>query len=237
MLGQARFGGIMAIIKGPKYKKAAYLELLCMLNAVFKLAKAKGTMALGEATSRQPAESSLFKQFPLFLADHHVTEFFCDFLRMMVMGADNPHEVEALMDQRIETHHHEEAAVSGGIQNVADAMPALGIVAAVLGIIQTMGSITEPPEVLGHHIGGALVGTFLGILISYGFLAPMASSLKAVSDSDVKYYLCLKAGILAYMQGYAPIMAVESARMVLQSHDQPSFGELEAAIEAMPVAA
>jgi len=221
------------LLKGSKYKKESYVELLCMLNATFKLAKTKGAMAL-EAHIERPEESALFQRFPLFAKDHHAVEFFCDFMRMLVMGADSAHEIEALMDQRIDVHHHEEMEIAGAIQNTADAMPALGIVAAVLGVIHTMGSITEPPAVLGHLIGGALVGTFMGIWLSYGFIAPIAQSLKAVSDDEVKYLICLKSGIIAYIQGYAPIMAVESARMVLKSHNQPSFQDIEAAIEATP---
>jgi chemotaxis protein MotA len=193
-------------------------------------------MAL-ESHVENPEESSLFQQYPSFLADHHAVEFFCDFFRMLIMGADNPHEMEALMDARIEVHHHETLEVSHAVTGMADGMPALGIVAAVLGVIHTMGSITEPPEVLGHLIGGALVGTFLGVLISYGFVAPMASMLKNVADSEVRYYICMKGGIIAYMQGYAPIMAVESARMVLLAHDQPSFADIEQAIDNAPAAA
>jgi chemotaxis protein MotA len=224
------------VFKGPKYSKASFVELLVMLNVIFKLAKSKGAMAL-ETHVENPEESSIFQQYPTFLADHHAVEFFCDFFRMLIMGADNPHEMEALMDARIEVHHHEALEVSHAVTGMADGMPALGIVAAVLGIIHTMGSITEPPEVLGELIGGALVGTFLGVLISYGFIAPMAAMLKSVADSEVRYYICMKSGITAYMQGYAPIMAVESARMVLMAHDQPSFADIEQAIDNAPAAA
>ena len=223
------------VLKGAKYKKAAYVELLVMLNAIFKLAKAKGAMAL-EAHVERPEESPLFQQFPNFLKDHHTLEFFCDFFRMLIMGADNPHEMEALMDARIDAHHQEEHVVAHAIQTMADGMPALGIVAAVLGVIHTMGSITEPPEVLGRLIGGALVGTFFGVFFSYGIIAPIANSLKGIVEEDAKYMACIKGGIIAYMQGYAPIMAVESARMVLKSYNQPSFADVEAAIEQAPTA-
>ncbi|GGF27380.1 flagellar motor stator protein MotA [Aliidongia dinghuensis] len=224
------------VFKGPKFGKPAFVELLVMLNVVFKLAKSKGAMAL-ETHVENPEESSIFQQYPTFLHDHHAVDFFCDFFRMLIMGADNAHEMEALMDARIEVHHHESLEVSHAITGMADGMPALGIVAAVLGVIHTMGSITEPPEVLGHLIGGALVGTFLGVLISYGFVAPMAAKLKSVADAEVRYYICMKSGIIAYMQGYAPIMAVESARMVLLAHDQPSFADIEQAIDNAPAAA
>jgi chemotaxis protein MotA len=155
---------------------------------------------------------------------------------MLIMGADNPHEMEALMDARIDIHHHEEIEIASSVQSMADAMPALGIVAAVLGVIHTMGSITEPPEVLGHLIGGALVGTFLGVWLSYCFIAPIAGSLKSVAEEEVRYLICIKSGIIAYMQGYAPIMAVESARMVLTAHNQPSFSDIEHAIDSAPAA-
>jgi len=223
------------LYKGSRYRKAHFVELLVMLNTVFKMAKSKGAMAL-ESHIERPEESSVFKQYPLFLHDHHAMAFFCDFFRMLIMGADNPHEIEALMDARIEIHHHHEMEVAGALQTMSDGTPALGIVAAVLGVIHTMGSITEPPEVLGRLIGGALVGTFLGVLISYGFVGPMASQLKAVADQEVRYYNCIKAGIIAYMQGYAPIMAVESARMVLEETNQPSFSDVERAIENAPAA-
>jgi len=221
------------VFKGPKYSKAAFVELLVMQNVVFKLAKSKGAMAL-ETHVENPEESSIFQQYPTFLHDHHAVDFFCDFFRMLIMGADNPHEMEALMEARIEVHHHEALEVSHAVTGMADGMPALGIVAAVLGIIHTMGSITEPPEVLGELIGGALVGTFLGVLISYGFIAPMANMLKSVAEAESTYYTCMKSGIIAYMQGYAPIMAVEAARMVLLAHDQPSFADIEQAIDAAP---
>jgi chemotaxis protein MotA len=153
---------------------------------------------------------------------------------MLIMGADNPHEMEALMEARIDVYHHEDLEIAGSIQNMSEAMPALGIVAAVLGVIHTMGSITEPPEVLGKLIAGSLVGTFLGVLLAYCFIGPVAGSLKAVAEEDVRYLICIKGGIIAYMQGYAPIMAVESARMVLKAHTQPSFADVEAALDAAP---
>ncbi len=155
------------VIKGAKYDKKAYLELLGVLYTLFKLAKTKGDLAL-ESHVEKPEESSIFQKFPIFLSDHHVVEFLCDYLRMLTLGTSNSHEVENIMEIELDTHHNEQTAVSGAILTMADAFPALGIVAAVLGVIHTMGSITEPPEVLGHLIGGALVGTFAGILISYG---------------------------------------------------------------------
>ncbi len=224
---------IGGLLKGEKYDKAAYLELLSLLYAVFKLSKTKGALAL-EQHVEKPDESTLFAQYPKFNADHHAIVFLCDYLRLLTLGTDNHHEMEALMDEEIETHHEEQAAIAAAIQTIADALPALGIVAAVLGVIHTMGSITEPPEVLGHLIGGALVGTFCGILLAYGFAAPMAGAVKARFDAEAKYFICMKSGILAYMQGYAPAVAVEFARKSLNSDVRPSFYEVETACEAGP---
>jgi chemotaxis protein MotA len=142
--------------------------------------------------------------------------------------------METLMDEDIETHHEEHSAIVAAVQTMADGMPALGIVAAVLGVIHTMGSITEPPAVLGHLIGGALVGTFLGVLMSYGFVGPIASAIKARGDAEQRYFLCMKSGILAYMQGYAPSVAVEFARTSLNTDVRPTFYEVEEAVEALP---
>ena len=224
---------IGALLKAEKYDKGAYLELLSLLYAVFKLSKTKGALAL-EQHVEKPEESTLFTQYPKFNADHHAVVFLCDYLRLLTLGTDNHHEMESLMDEEIETHHEEQAAIAAAIQTIADALPALGIVAAVLGVIHTMGSISEPPEVLGHLIGGALVGTLCGILLAYGFAAPMAGAVKARFDAEAKYFICMKSGILAYMQGYAPAVAVEFARKALNSDVRPSFYEVETACEAGP---
>ncbi len=224
---------IGALLKAERYDKASYLELLSLLYAVFKLSKTKGALAL-EQHVEKPDESTLFAQYPKFNGDHHAVVFLCDYLRLLTLGTDNHHEMESLMDEEIEAHHEEQAAVVGAIQTVADGLPALGIVAAVLGVIHTMGSITEPPEVLGHLIGGALVGTFCGVLFAYGFVGPIAGAVKARADADVRYFMCMKSGILAYMQGYAPAVAVEFARKALNSDVRPTFYEVEAACDAGP---
>ena len=227
---------IPALFKGEKFDKKAYLELLTMLYALFKMAKTKGALAL-EAHVEKPEESTLFAKFPTFLGDHHAVTFLCDYLRLLTLGTDNHHEMETLMEEDLNIHREEHHAVAGAVNNVADSMPALGIVAAVLGVIHTMGSITEPPAVLGHLIGGALVGTFMGILLSYGFIAPIASAIKNRGDAEERYFLCMKAGILAYMQGYAPSVAVEFARKALNTDVRPTFYEVEEAVENMPQAA
>jgi chemotaxis protein MotA len=230
---QASAKALPALLKGEKYTKVAYLELLSLLYSIFKLAKTKGALAL-EQHVEKPEESTLFERFPIFRGDHHAVTFLCDYLRLLTLGTDNHHEMETLMDEEIETHHSEQAAVVTAIQNVADGMPALGIVAAVLGVIHTMGSISEPPAVLGHLIGGALVGTFMGVLLSYGFIGPIAAAIKGRDDAEQRYFLCIKAAILAYMQGYAPSVAVEFARKSLNSDVRPSFYEVEEAVQALP---
>ncbi|HUB95236.1 MAG TPA: flagellar motor stator protein MotA [Stellaceae bacterium] len=232
----AAASAIPALLKPEKYDKDAILELLSFLYTVFKLAKTKGALAL-EQHVEHPEESSLFQRFPKLHADHHALTFICDYLRLLTLGTDNHHEMETLMDEDIETTQNEHHDVVNAVQSTADALPALGIVAAVLGVIHTMGSITEPPAVLGHLIGGALVGTFMGVLLSYGFVAPIAGALKARGDTELRYFLCIKAGILAYMQGYAPSVAVEFARKALTSDVRPTFYEVEEAVENLPAAA
>jgi len=222
-------------MKGSPYKKEHYIELLSLLYQIFKLAKSKGMLVL-EPHIENPDESALFANFPHFHNNHHAVVFLCDYLRLISLGTENGYELEGLMDEEIETHHHEHSQIASAIQNVADGMPALGIVAAVLGVIKTMGSITEPPEVLGHLIGGALVGTFLGVFLSYGFIGPIASTLKTNYDAETKYYQCIKAALLAYVQGYAPAIAVEFARKALLSSVRPTFYEVEEAVSALPAA-
>ena len=223
-------GSMGKLLKGPAYKADSYLELLSCLYSIFKLAKSKGDLAL-ESHIENPHDSSLFNQFPGLANDHHALEFMCDYLRLLTLGTSNAIEVENIMDQELEGHHEENHAISAAVLGLGDALPALGIVAAVLGIIHTMGSITEPPEVLGHLIGAALVGTFSGILFSYGFVGPMGASLGHTFEEEGNYFLVIKAGIIAHMQGYAPQVSIEFARKVVPSHLRPSFKDLEEAIQ------
>lgn len=221
------------LFKGPKYNKAAYVELLGMQFTLFKLVQAKGILAL-EPHIENPHESTLFSRFPRFAADHHAVEFVCDYMRMVTLGTNNVHEMEALMDEELETHHQERERLVGALQALADGTPALGIVAAVLGVIHTMGAISEPPEVLGHMIGGALVGTFFGVFVAYGFFGPMAQSLKNIYEAEAKYFLSLKVGLIAHISGNPPVMAIEFARKMLMSEDRPTFAEVDAATAALP---
>ncbi len=225
--------GFKTALKGPANSKDDYLELLSMMYATFKLAKAKGNLAL-EQHIENPHDSELFSNFPGFSGNHHAVEFFCDYLRLVTLGTENPHELEALMDEELDVHHQEDEQTATAMQLLSDGFPALGIVAAVLGIIKTMGSITEPPEILGKLIGGALVGTFLGILLAYGFVGPLASAIKMAQEANSKYLVCLKAGILAHVAGNAPAVSVEFARKTLLSSVRPTFAELEEATENVP---
>ncbi len=227
---KASFKGVLTLLKPPKHNKHGYLELLTLLYSIFKLAQKKGLLAL-ESHIENPMESELFEKFPRFRADHHAVTFMCDYLRLITLGSDKAHVMEALMDEEIETHHKDSLEIAEAVTRMADGLPALGIVAAVLGVIKTMASITEPPEVLGGLIGGALVGTFLGVLLSYGFVGPIGTAIKTRAEAETKYYVCMKAGLLAYMQGYAPAVAIEFARKMLFAEERPSFYEVEEAVQ------
>lgn len=220
------------LFQKPKFNKESYIELLSMMYQMFKLAKTKGMLAL-EAHVEKPEESSIFQAFPSFLHNHHALEFFCDYLRLFTLGADKPYEIEALMDEELEVHHAENEAIAGAVQNIADGMPAIGIVAAVLGVIHTMGAISEPPEVLGRLIGGALVGTFMGVWTAYGFIGPMGNYIKATLEAEGRYLQCLKIGMLAHLQGFAPSISVEYARKTLLNDVRPTFTEVEEATQAL----
>lgn len=228
-------GVLGTLFKGPKYNKAAYVELLGMQFSLYKLVQSKGILAL-EQHIENPNESTLFARFPTFANNHHAVEFVCDYLRMVTLGSNNVHEMEALMDEELETHHQENERVVNAIQALADGTPALGIVAAVLGVIHTMGAISEPPEVLGHMIGGALVGTFFGVFVAYGFFGPFAQSLRNIYEAEDKYFLSLKVGLLAHISGQVPVMAIEFARKALMSEDRPSFAEIDEATANLPAA-
>jgi chemotaxis protein MotA len=230
---KAVLGSFKSLFKGPKYNKAAYVELLGMQYSLYKLVQSKGILAL-ESHIENPSESTLFARFPTFASNHHAVEFVCDYLRMVTLGSNNVHEMEALMDEDLETHHQETERVVNAVQALADGTPALGIVAAVLGVIHTMGAISEPPEVLGHMIGGALVGTFFGVFVAYGFFAPFAQGLRNIYEAESKYFLSLKVGLLAHISGQVPVMAIEFARKAILSEDRPTFAEIDEATANLP---
>ncbi|MCX2863840.1 MULTISPECIES: flagellar motor stator protein MotA [Roseateles] len=223
---KATMKGLGACFKGSKYTKARYMELLALLYDILQKARKEGLMSI-EKDVEDPHSSPLFQKYPVVGNDHHVAEFITDYLRMMVSGNLNAHEIESLMDNEIDTHHHEAYMAVQAIQRLAGGLPAFGIVAAVLGVVNTMGSVGQPPAVLGGMIGSALVGTFLGILLAYAFAEPLAGLLESKVDEDGKELQCIKTTLLASMQGYAPQVAIEFGRKVLYSTERPTFAELE----------
>ena len=227
---KATLAGVSGCFKSSKYTKARYMELLALLYDILQKARKEGLMSI-EKDVEDPHSSALFQKYPGVGNDHHVTEFVTDYLRMMVSGNLNAHEIESLMDAEIETHHHEAHAPVGAIQRVAGGLPAFGIVAAVLGVIKTMGSVGQPPAVLGAMIGSALVGTFLGILLAYAVAEPLAGLLEQKVEESGKELICIKTTLLASMQGYAPQVAIEFGRKVLLSGARPTFSELEAHVK------
>jgi chemotaxis protein MotA len=227
---KATMKGLGECFKGSKYTKARYMELMALLYDILQKARKEGLMAI-ENDVENPHESALFKKYPTVGNDHHVVEFITDYLRMMVSGNLNAHEIESLMDNEIETHHHEAHAPVAALQRVAGGLPAFGIVAAVLGVVNTMGSVGQPPAVLGGMIGAALVGTFLGILLAYAFAEPLAGVLEQKVEEAGKELQCIKTTLLASMQGYNPSTAIEFGRKVLYSTERPSFVELEAYVK------
>ncbi len=214
-------------LKSSKYTKTRYLELMALLYDILQKARKEGLMAI-EKDVETPGESEIFNKYPTIASDHHVVEFMTDYLRMMVSGNLNAHEIESLMDSEIDTHHQEAHAPVAAIARLAGALPAFGIVAAVLGVVNTMGSVGQPPAVLGGMIASALVGTFLGILLAYGVVEPLGGLLEQKSDDASKELQCIKTTLLASMQGYNPSTAIEFGRKVLFSTERPSFIELEA---------
>ena len=223
---KAVVSGLGQCFKGSKFNKARYMELLALLFDILQKARKEGLMSI-EKDVEDPHNSPLFAKYPTVGKDHHVTEFITDYLRMMVSGNLNAHEIESLMDSEIDTHHHEAHAAVAALQRVAGGLPAFGIVAAVLGVVKTMGSVGQPPAVLGGMIGSALVGTFLGILLAYAFAEPLGGLLEQKVEDAGKELQCIKTTLLASMQGYAPQVAIEFGRKVLYSGDRPTFGELE----------
>ncbi|MFN0085855.1 MAG: flagellar motor stator protein MotA [Blastocatellia bacterium] len=215
-----------AALKGTPYGKESFTEVLRMQYDVYVNAKKGGLLSIEEDVNT-PGRSAIFSKYPLFLANHHAVEFFTDAMKMLVNGTAQPEELEMMMESEIETHHEENAIVPAILTRAADSLPGLGIVAAVLGIVVTMQHLDGPPEELGHHVGAALVGTFLGLLFSYGMVAPIAANLENLAIDESKYYACLKAGLLAFANGAAPITAVEFARKTIFSFDRPSNAEIE----------
>jgi len=210
-----------------KYTRELYLELMSLLYEILAKVRKEGLMAL-EADIDAPHQSALFARFPNILGDHHLVEFITDYLRLMVSGNMDPFQIENLMDNEIETHHQDGDLPIHAITKLADGMPAFGIIAAVMGVVHTMGSVGLPPSELGKLIAAALVGTFLGILLSYGVVGPLAALLQRKLNESSKMYQCIKVTLIASMNGYSPMLAVEFGRKVISATERPSFNELEA---------
>lgn len=223
---KATFKAFPYIFRDANYTKAIYMELMTLLYELLSKIRKEGLMSI-EADVDDPAKSPLFGKYPKILSDHHATEFITDYLRLMVGGNLNPLEIENLMDSEIETHHQEGEIPVHVISKMGDALPAFGIVAAVMGVVHTMESVGIPPAELGKLIAAALVGTFLGILLAYGFIGPLASRLEQRLHESSKLLECIKVTLLANLNGYAPALAVEFGRKVLFSTERPSFIELE----------
>ncbi|MDR0202371.1 MAG: flagellar motor stator protein MotA [Delftia acidovorans] len=217
---------IPGVMKSSRYTKARFMELMALLYEILQKARKEGLMSI-EGDVEAPNESPIFTKYPELLADHHVVEFLTDYLRMMVSGNLNSHEIESLMDSEIEAHHAEAHAPVNALTRLAGALPAFGIIAAVLGVVNTMGSVGQPPSVLGGMIASALVGTFLGILLAYALVEPMAGLVEQRAQDAAKELECIKTTLLASMQGYNPATAIEFGRKVLFSTERPGFLELE----------
>ena len=219
------------MLKGVPFAKPDYMDLIAFTFNICKTMKTKGMLEVEPALDA-PYESDFFTKYPKFIRHHHAVDFFCDYLRLVTMGLDNHYQLEDLMDRELEVHHHDEEAISSAIITMGDGLPALGIVAAVLGIINTMGSISEPPEILGGLIGAALVGTFLGVLLAYGLVGPIGQFLTKYAAAESDYLNCIKSSILAHVQGNAPQVTVEYCRKLVPSHFRPTFEEVDQLINS-----
>lgn len=222
--------GIIGTLKGSKVNKQAYLDLMKLMYEIFQFAKREGLIAL-EQHVENPSQSSIISKYPSFLANHHGVEFFCDTLKVVLSGGVPAHDLEDLMDLDIEAIEQEEEVPPGALQVMADAFPGLGIVAAVLGIIITMGSIAEGSEAVGHHVASALVGTFLGVLMSYGVFGPIASNMAKIVNKEAKYLVAIKSGLLSFAKGAPAMVAIEYARRSIDPENRPSFKETEEAVK------
>jgi chemotaxis protein MotA len=223
--------GVAAAFTSSRYTTTLYLDSLKMLNAVFSHARKNGIVKL-EEDIEDPHKSQIFSKYPAFLKDHHTVQFVCDTLRMAVMGGVEPFQLDQMMELDMEVHHQESSAPVSALTSVADSLPGLGIVAAVLGVVITMGSLGGPPEEIGEKVAAALVGTFLGILMCYGFFGPLASNMAKANQAQAHYYNCLRVGIISYVKGAAPLLAVEFARRTIPHQLRPTFKEMEEACKA-----
>lgn len=219
------------VFKGPKWRAGDYREVLCLLFELIRLAR-QNAVALEEHIE-DPGNSDIFQRYPRIAADHEAVELICDTLRAASLNYDDPHQVEEILDKRLDGNLHHALHSSHAMQTVADALPALGIVAAVLGVIKTMASIDQPPEILGKMIGGALVGTFLGVFLAYGFAGPFATKLKAALEEEHNFYLLIREVLVAHLHNHATNICIEVGRQNTPHHLRPGFNELDEALRAL----
>ena len=222
--------GALGTLKGSPYNKVFYTEQLKMLNDVFTYARKNGLVKL-EADVEEPDKSQLFTKYKSLMSNHHALHFICDTLRMSISGGVGHFEIDQMMELDMEVHHHEADEPVHALNSMSDALPGLGIVAAVLGIVITMGSLGGPPEEIGHHVAAALVGTFLGILMCYGFFGPLSANMGKINQAEKEYYNFLRVGLISFVKGLAPILATEFARRSIPAHFRPSFKEMEKAVK------
>jgi chemotaxis protein MotA len=224
---KALLGGLTKVFKGPAYKKQDFLDCIFLVSKLMKTLRVEGPVAL-EPHIEDPKGSAIFAEYPRLMKDNTLIHLICDTLRLVVVssGTLDPHAVEDVMDNALKTHHHEAIKPADNLQQLADALPALGIVAAVLGVVKTMGSIDKPPEILGAMIGSALVGTFLGVLLAYGMVAPFANRCRAVIEADAAIYQVVKQIIIASLHGHPQPLVIEAARSNLPHANQPAFAEV-----------
>ncbi|MCX6603728.1 MAG: flagellar motor stator protein MotA [Acidobacteria bacterium] len=222
--------GALGTLKGSPYNKVFYTEQLKMLNDVFTYARKNGLVKL-EADVEEPDKSQLFSKYKSLMSNHHALHFICDTLRMSISGGVGHFEIDQMMELDMEVHHHEADEPVHALNSMSDALPGLGIVAAVLGIVITMGSLGGPPEEIGHHVAAALVGTFLGILMCYGFFGPLSANMGKINQAEKEYYNFLRVGLISFVKGLAPILATEFARRSIPAHFRPSFKEMEKAVK------
>ncbi|HXR15357.1 MAG TPA: flagellar motor stator protein MotA [Terriglobales bacterium] len=218
-------GGVVGVFGGSKFTKRRYLDSLKMMYELLNKARREGLMAL-EADVEDPAKSAVLSKYPAFVKDHHIRDYFCDTMRMAISGVE-AFDLDQLLDLDMEVHHHGASLPIASLSSMADSLPGLGIVAAVLGVVITMGALGGPPEEIGHKVAAALVGTFLGILLCYGLVGPLAASMQKIAEDEGAYLYVLRVVMISFLKGSAPIMAVEFARRAIPGHVRPSFLEVE----------
>lgn len=228
---KALVGKLLGMLKGSPINQAFYLDTLKLQYEIYQIARKDGLIAI-ESHIERPEESAIFKRYPALASQHGAIHSLCDALRIVLVGSVPPHDLEAMLDSEIEIHQEEESHVVHALQRVADSLPGIGIVAAVLGIVVTMQALGGPIEEIGHHVASALVGTFLGVLLAYGFVGPIGSNIDARNAEETRVLHVLKAGVVAFAKGFPPIMAVEFARKAIGEHDRPSFADMESACKS-----